>query len=376
MKQLRSVAAVLLAAVPILVLVALCGGCVAIIFALNSFGHEWAVGAMVIAVLAWLVLGPRLLRSPGNGSSPGRQSPVRRILGYARVSLGALLGCWLGLIGWSKLSRGGPIPTPKTDPSSIRVVTWNILRGQEDSPLWNRFDWSNWSGRADALQAAVHQAEPDILCVQEALPQQVAFLEQTLPTHRRVGVGRDDGRSAGEHCAIFFDRDRFEEIGGDTFWLEEPTDQPPGGSVLKVKRICTWVRLRDRVSGQTLRVYNLHSYLSEKARLPAARVILDHIAAGEPADAIIVAGDFNAAPDAASRRLFIEAGLANSAELAGSPADTPTYHWYGLRLRCLDAILVSPGWQVREHRIIDVKPNGTFPSDHFGVLADLAVRNP
>jgi endonuclease/exonuclease/phosphatase family metal-dependent hydrolase len=274
------------------------------------------------------------------------------------------------------------MPPPKTDPSSIRVVTWNIYRGQEGPP-WSQLALANWSGRKGALQDALRHTAPDILCVQEALEEQVAFLEQTLPSHRRVGVGRDDGRSAGEHCAIYFNANRFEEIGGGTFWLEQPTDQPPGksgqkprgGLDLRVKRICTWVRLRDRVSGRTIRVYNVHSYLTEKAQVLAARVVLDHVAAGDPPDAVILAGDFNAVPSSASRRVFAAAGLTESAELAGHPAATPTYQWYGIRTRCLDGILLSSGWQVRHHHILDVKPGNTFPSDHFGVLADLTFRD-
>jgi endonuclease/exonuclease/phosphatase family metal-dependent hydrolase len=281
-----------------------------------------------------------------------------------------VLACWLGLIVWSKLNPGGPMPAPKADPASIRVLTWNIHCGQEDGPFWGRFAWAE---RKHALQAVLRRAGPDILCVQEAREGQVVFLEQALPTHRRVGVGRDDGRSAGEFCAIYFNPDRFEFITGDTFWLQEPIDEPGGGSVLRCKRICTWVRLRDRASGRILRVYNTHSYLTEGARLPAARLIREQIAAGDPSDAVILCGDFNTAPGAPSRRLFAEAGLADSAVVAGKPAGTPTYHCYGIPLRCLDAILLSGPWQVRHHLVLDAKPDNTFPSDHFGVLADLAL---
>jgi endonuclease/exonuclease/phosphatase family metal-dependent hydrolase len=216
--------------------------------------------------------------------------------------------------------------------------------------------------------------------VQEALLQQVTFLEQTLPNHRRVGVGRDDGHSAGEYCAIYFDADRFEELGGGTFWLEHPTDQPPspeggrrrGGMDPYVKRICTWVRLRDRASGRTIRVYNVHSYLTENAQVEAARIVLAHMAAGDAADAVILAGDFNAAPSSASRQLFAAKGLTESAKLAGQPYQ-PTYQWYGIRTRCLDGILLNSGWQLRQDHILDVKPGGVFPSDHFGVLVDVTL---
>jgi len=263
------------------------------------------------------------------------------------------------------------MPPAKADPALVRVLTWNIHCGREDGPPWERFDWST---RKEALRAALDHAAPDILCVQEAVAEQLTFLEQALPGHRRVGVGRDDGRSGGEHCAIFFDRGRFEEIDGGTFWLEEPTDRPRVGNALDVKRICTWVRLRDQVSGRTLRVYNTHQYLREEARLSAARLIAARIRAGDPADAVLLAADFNASPDAPSRRLFAQVGLAESAERIGKPLDTPTFHFYGLRLWCLDGLLVGPGWRVRNHFVLDVKPGNTFPSDHFGALADLGFE--
>jgi endonuclease/exonuclease/phosphatase family metal-dependent hydrolase len=350
------------------------------IFALNCFGHEWAVGTAVAATLVGVVLGPRLLTGARDGPPSRWRGYCQRVTGYARKAVVVVLAAWLGLLGWSKLSRGGPMPPPRTDPASIRVVTWNIYRGQE-GPRWSQLRLANWSGRKGALREAVRQTGPDILCVQEALAQQVVFLEQALPNHRRLGVGRDDGRAAGEHCAIYFNADRFELIGGDTFWLEHPSDQPPGrvegrprgGLHPAIKRICTWVRLRDRTSGRTIRVYNVHSYLTDKPQVTAARIVLAHMAAGDPADAIILAGDFNAGPGSRSRRLFSASGLTESAALAGQPVNSPTYQWYGIRTSCLDGILVSPGWQVQQHRILDVKPGNIFPSDHFGVLADLRL---
>jgi endonuclease/exonuclease/phosphatase family metal-dependent hydrolase len=281
----------------------------------------------------------------------------------------AVLACWLGLIVWLALRPSGPDPAPKAAPPFIRVITWNIHCGQDQGPPWQRFDWPI---RKHALRAALDQARPDILCVQEATPEQVAFLEETLPGHCRVGIGRD-GESSGEHCAVYFNRQRFTEIGGNTFWLEEPIDQPRAGSALDVKRICTWVRLRDQVGGRTLRVYNTHLYLTEAQRLTAAKIILAHVAAGDPSDAVLLTADFNASPSAPSRRLFLEAALADSAERAGKPAGKPTFHLYGIGLWCIDGILVDSHWRVSNHLLLEVKPKNTFPSDHFALLADLEL---
>jgi endonuclease/exonuclease/phosphatase family metal-dependent hydrolase len=344
------------------------GVCVLAIAFVPALGYRgWTVAA-VAAGLAWLVLGQR--RRPRTPPPTGRQQWFRRILGVGRLLFVVALTGWLGLIGWSLLCSGGPAPPAKSDPGLIRVVTWNIHCGQDQGPPWKRFDWPV---RKHALRTALDEARPDILCVQEATPEQVAFLEGALPGHHRVGVGRD-GEAGGEHCAIFYDPRRFEELGGDTFWLEEPIDQPRAGSALDVKRICTWVRLRDRASGRTLRVYNTHLYLTESPRRTAARIILTHVAAGDPADAVLLTADFNAAPSAPSRRLFTQGGLADSAERAGKPAGKPTFHFfYGIAVECLDGILVDPHWRVEKHHILDVKPGNVFPSDHFGILADLAL---
>jgi hypothetical protein len=35
---------------------------------------------------------------------------------------------------------------------------------------------------------------------------------------------------------------------------------------------------------------------------------------------------------------------------------------------------VDAAWEVINHRVLVGKPGNTFPSDHFGVMADLAWR--
>jgi endonuclease/exonuclease/phosphatase family metal-dependent hydrolase len=257
----------------------------------------------------------------------------------------------------------------KASATALRVVTWNIRCGQDEGPPWRSLDWPV---RKHSLRAALDQARPDVLCVQEARPGQVAFLEQTLPGHERVGVGRDDGRHKGEHCAILFDRTRFERLGGGTFWLRQPIDRPQPRSLFTFPRICTWVRLRDRITGRELRFYNSHLPLREKGRREAARVLLGQMAAGAPSDVVVLTADFNASPSAASRKQFTAAGLIESAVLAGQPAGVRTFHVRGLPLLSLDAILVGPGATVDRHLRLDARPGRCFPSDHFGLLADLS----
>jgi endonuclease/exonuclease/phosphatase family metal-dependent hydrolase len=131
--------------------------------------------------------------------------------------------------------------------------------------------------------------------------------------------------------------------------------------------------LRDRTTGRTLRIYNTHLYLTEPPRLKAADLILAHIAAGDPADAVVLTGDFNASPSVGSRQLFLDSGLADSAVRAGKPAGKATFQLYGIGLWGIDGILVDRHWHVEKHFVLKVKPNNVFPSDHFGLLADLVT---
>src|SRR5262249_24015634 len=152
--KVRSAAAVLAPVLPLLGLVALLGGCIYGIFAMNCFGHEWAVGGAVAALLVGVVLGPRLV--PGSVSEPSSrwQRLCRRLRGYLRKAFAVVLACWLGLLGWSQLTPGGSMPEPKADPASIRVVTWNIYRGREGPP-YGQLALANWSGRKGALRDAL-----------------------------------------------------------------------------------------------------------------------------------------------------------------------------------------------------------------------------
>src|SRR5262245_36778820 len=85
-------------------LLLLLGVCGAAIFSLPTFGNAWLVFAAVAAVLAWLVVGPRLRPSPAPALASGRQRWARRIRGGARKLFVVVLAGWLGLIGWSELS--------------------------------------------------------------------------------------------------------------------------------------------------------------------------------------------------------------------------------------------------------------------------------
>src|SRR5258708_1658567 len=164
------------------------------------FALGWALFAAVAGLLAVLVLWPLLRRPRPVAAVTRRQRGLGRLRRIGRNVLAVALAGWLALIGWSQVAPAGPMPGPKVEPGSIRVLTWNILCGQDDGPPWEQHQWP---ARKAALAQALREAQPDILLVQEARSGQLAFLDESLPGYRRVGVGRDDGKSGGEHCAVY-----------------------------------------------------------------------------------------------------------------------------------------------------------------------------
>jgi endonuclease/exonuclease/phosphatase family metal-dependent hydrolase len=130
--------------------------------------------------------------------------------------------------------------------------------------------------------------------LQEAYRDQVDEIRKALPGYDEAGVGRDDGKAAGEHATILFRSDRFRLEAQGTFWFSD-TPETPGsrswGNTLP--RICTWARLAEKSSGRTFTVFNLHlDHQSQPSRERSAALLLERLRGTRGAR--IVMGDFNA----------------------------------------------------------------------------------
>jgi endonuclease/exonuclease/phosphatase family metal-dependent hydrolase len=135
--------------------------------------------------------------------------------------------------------------------------------------------------------------------------------------------------------------------------------------------------LLDRTSNQVIRVYNTHwDHVSQPSRLCSGKLIARKIRAGNPAESVILMGDFNVAADNPARRPFEQIGLRDSfAELHPNEANETTFHGFQGNTDGgkIDAILVSRQWQVLDAAIIKTEREGRFPSDHFPVTATLRL---
>ena len=84
------------------------------------------------------------------------------------------------------------------------VGTYNI-RNENGSDAKNGNGWDN---RVGVICGQVNFEDPDIFGTQEVLHDQVVDLKTGLDGYDYIGVGRDDGKEAGEYECIWYKKDR------------------------------------------------------------------------------------------------------------------------------------------------------------------------
>src|SRR5687768_13070113 len=180
-----------------------------------------------------------------------------------------------------------------SDSRALRVMTFNI---RYDEPR----DGDNaWANRKTKVAGVIRFHKADVVGVQEALLTQLRDLEQLLPDFAWCGVGRTDGKEAGEYSAIMYRRSRFQLLETKTFWLSEtPETAGSKGWDAALPRIVTWAKFSDRVSKKTFFHFNTHfDHRGENARTESASLILRKIGEIAGKHPFILTGDLNVRED-------------------------------------------------------------------------------
>lgn len=300
-------------------------------------------------------------RVPSNCGLRTASNPLLRL---CVVLAFALLGACSG-------AASAPV-APKLDEEArpLVVMSFNVRYGTATDGL------DAWPLRSSSLVARIHDAAPDVLGVQEALDFQVEFLERELPTHVRLGQGREGG-ARGEHSALFVARARFDVLEHGDFWLSETPERVASvGWDAALTRMCTWARLRDRFSGLEFGVWNTHfDHRGPLARERSAQLIAARVA--QRAGAHIVLGDLNASENEAPLAALRAVGLVDSFRaLHPDVQQAGTFHAFrgGLDGARIDFVLASAEFTPLSASILSAPAaNGRWPSDHHPVVVSYGL---
>ena len=257
----------------------------------------------------------------------------------------------------------------KSQPSAqngqpLEVMTFNVRLDIPSDSV------NNWNYRKGDACRMIAYYSPDLLGMQEVLHNQMEDLKRGLPQYTALGVGRDDGKEAGEYCPIFFRTDRFTLVEYGNFSLsEQPETIGIKGWDASYNRVTTWAILQEKNNGQKFVYFNTHLDNDGKtARKEGVQLILDKIT-----------GDFNCTPGEEPLQTLEKGGMENAAKTAAvTYGPSWSFHDFG-RLPVeervlLDYVFVTKSAKIDRYRVIQDKPENSYLSDHCPILVELTVQ--
>lgn len=230
----------------------------------------------------------------------------------------------------------------------------------------------DWSQRKAPIIAQLQSARPTIIGFQEVLKNQLDDLSEALPSFRVIGVGRDDGKTAGEFAPIYFDTTRYQMLQSGTFWLSPTPEIPSKGWDAALNRICTYALLQSMYDDKKLWVLNTHfDHIGKAARLHSAQLLIEKFAeftqvVNAP---LLLLGDFNAEPDSPVYLLL----KASFQDLSCSKrhrelCSEPTFNAFTLNEtddKVIDYCFGSPEIVPLQFKVLKKNFDRSYPSDHF-----------
>lgn len=245
----------------------------------------------------------------------------------------------------------------------LKVISFNIRYNS-----WNNIDGENgWPNRKAAVVRMINEEKPAAIGLQEALIDQLRYLDSCLPAYRRVGVGRDDGKEAGEFMAIYYDTTRLVAHIVGTSWLSETPLEPSKGWDAACYRTVTSVFFTDKISGQSFYYYNTHlDHMGPVARAESAKYLAKLTDESEDIP-VILGGDMNSTIDDTIFNAFYKVGLKAAREMTRNTSHKDTYTGFGKDSPSLIDHFFVREVKVERFRTLDGDYGVPYISDHYPI---------
>ena len=255
--------------------------------------------------------------------------------------------------------------------SYYKIISYNVRYSSAPE-----IDGDNrWELRRDASVKMVAKHKPLVMGLQEACPDQIDFLDLNLTGYKHIGVGRDDGKRAGEMMAIYYDTTRLTLLDSGTFWLSETPEKVSIGWDAACNRTCTWGHFKVNDTGFEFLYFNTHlDHLGSLARKNSINLIVDKMTELNPDNVpVFLSGDFNSTTD---DPIFdpLKASLKDAREVSAISDKIITYNGFGTvsdnpntrKEWVIDHIFFS-GVNPMAFRVLNGNYGVPFISDHYPI---------
>lgn len=261
----------------------------------------------------------------------------------------------------------------------MTVATYNI---RNDSNSDDAKNGNGWQQRLPEICNLIKYHNFDIFGTQEGLYHQLENIKEQLPALDYIGVGRDDGKQAGEYSAIFYKKDKFKLLDSGDFWLANNSSKPNMGWDAVCIRICSWGKFKEKESGKEFYFFNVHTdHVGVKARKEGAKLMIEKIKKIAGNKPTILTGDFNSDQNSESYLLLNTTNLLrDSYEISPIKyANNGTFNSFNLTRKTderIDHIFLTKNFKVIRYGILtdiywDKNNVPRIPSDHYPVAAEI-----
>ena len=245
----------------------------------------------------------------------------------------------------------------------LKIISFNIRYNS-----WNDIDGENrWANRRDAIVRMILEERPAAIGLQEALIDQLLYLDSCLPQYRRMG--RDDGKEAGEFMAIYYDTTQLSARMdlSTTLWLSETPWEPSKGWDAACYRTVTAVIFIDKKNQNWFTYLNTHlDHVGPIARAESAKYLaeLTDESEGFP---VILGGDMNSTIEDTIFHAFYKVGLQDARTLTDSTSNAITYNAFGKGEGSVIDHFFIKDFEVVNFRTLDGDYGVPYISDHYPI---------
>lgn len=263
-------------------------------------------------------------------------------------------------------------------------MPWSVRAPRVASQL--RFNTISSSNAFIGLQEVLHGQLVDTLTeLNKDCP-------ENAPDWSYIGVGRDDGKEAGEYSPIFYRSSVWELQDWTTIWLSPMPEVPSKGWDAGSVRILTIGHFQHKQTRADIIVMNTHlDNVGTISRENSARIITEQIdkrlnstTSRGCSPSLLLTGDFNSTPDQEAYQYLTQP----SSPVLDAKSKVPFDNQYGNRFSTFTDFVGEPPKELLDHVFLDKKSawdpktyailsncfdDGVYYSDHRMVVTDVEL---
>lgn len=261
------------------------------------------------------------------------------------------------------------------DGVSLSIMSFNI---RQDTSF--DVDEKDWEFRKEYVVNHIKEQAPAILGMQEVQKNQYEYISESLDNYETIWYSRATNESQ-EGLAIAYNKEVFDLVSEDMFWLSETPDVESKGFGASYLRICVHAILKELSSQKEISVYCAHLEVrGSKTQVAEIELIKQRIKENDKDRECIVLGDFNSTADSKAFEAL--------SQTMKSTQDTAIWTEYGISYqdfggklvtydKTIDFIFVSPSVFVKRFDILQETKNidgkTIYYSDHYAIKSEIIL---